>query len=572
LLVTAEAALALGQLDEAAARARGLLHLKRLDAPDLIYRAHAVLARSAHRACDVSAALAHYDAVVATLRAPAAELAYDQRAQFLEDKDALYLEALAVALEAGDPLRALTYLEQGRTRATWTAVATGDEELDALRARHRYISGSLITLAANSPMLPAVTQELRRLERRVRDIVEARAERIAVLASLDPAALLRALPERTTTLAYALVQGDLIIFVTARGQVTAERVAGGARQVRSLERIVRLHMDALPDWLAGCAPTELSAELARREVSVQKALRALWTLLMAPVADRLPPDGESLALVPHGLLHTLPLLAMYDGERYAIERWPMACAASCRALSRDTADLGRLSASLLAFGYSRDCSLPHAPEEARQVAALVGGEALVDAEATSERLRREAAGHGYLHLAAHAALRLESPNSSFVELADGPFHPSDALTLDLQGCRLVTLSACRTGLGRQSGGDEQIGLLRAFGLAGAEAVLATLWRVDDAATFAFMRQFYQCISCGAQPAEALRTAQLSFIHGADEPPRHHPYFWAGFQLMQYRAHTDGPALAVTRQRRAAGVSESPRCNADARKTRQGAFM
>jgi CHAT domain-containing protein len=247
---------------------------------------------------------------------------------------------------------------------------------------------------------------------------------------------------------------------------------------------------------------------------------------------------------------------MYDGERYAIERWPMACAASCRALSRETADLAIPGGPLLALGYARDGSLPHAPEEARQVAALVGGEARVDEEATGDRLRREAAGRGYLHLAAHAALRLESPNSSFVELADGPFHPSDALTLDLRSCRLVTLSACRTGLGRQSGGDEQIGLLRAFGLAGAEAVLATLWRVDDTATLAFMRQLYQRISCGAQPAEALRAAQLCFIHGADEPPRHHPYFWAGFQLMQYRAHTEQPALAVTGQRRAASVPES----------------
>jgi CHAT domain-containing protein len=531
------------------------LRLKRLDALDVIYRAHAVLARSAYRAGDVPAALDHYDAVVATLRAPTAELAYDQRAQFLEDKDTLYLEALAVALEAGDPLRALTYLEQGRARSAWTAATTGDEELDGLRARHRYISGSLITLAASSPMLTGARQELRRLERRIRDVVEARAERIAVLAPLDQATLLRSLPE-TTTLAYALVQDDVIVFVSAHGQVTAERVAGGARQVRSLERVLRLHMDALPYWLATFGHEAQSAELASREASVQKALRGLWALLIAPVAAQLPPDGEPLTLVPHGLLHTLPLAAMHDGERYAIERWQLACAASCRALSRDTADLVTPGDSLLAFGYSRDGSLPNASEEARQVAAQVGGEARVDAEATGDCLRQEAAGRGYLHLAAHAALRPDSPNSSFVELADGPFHPSDALTLDLRGCRLVTLSACQTGLGRQSGGDEQIGLLRAFGLAGAEAVLATLWRVDDPATFAFMRQLYQRISGGAHPAEALRAAQLFFIHGTDEPSRHHPYFWAGFQLAHYRAHVDEPALAVVGQQRAAGVSES----------------
>jgi len=121
------------------------------------------------------------------------------------------------------------------------------------------------------------------------------------------------------------------------------------------------------------------------------------------------------------------------------------------------------------------------------------------------------------------------PNSSFVQLADGPFHPTDILEMDLRGCRLVTLSACETGLGRRSGGDEQIGLARAFGLVGAEAVLATLWRVDDETTRVFMTAFYQRVAAGELPAQALRVAQLSFIRDA-AGWRAHPYFWAGFQL------------------------------------------
>jgi CHAT domain-containing protein len=95
---------------------------------------------------------------------------------------------------------------------------------------------------------------------------------------------------------------------------------------------------------------------------------------------------------------------------------------------------------------------------------------------------------------------------------------------------LVTLSACETGLGRLSGGDEQIGLVRAFGFAGAEAVLATLWRVDDASTFVFMDHVYRRIAEGSTPAAALRAAQLAFIRAPDPAYRAHPYFWAGFQL------------------------------------------
>src|SRR5260221_14289025 len=85
----------------------------------------------------------------------------------------------------------------------------------------------------------------------------------------------------------------------------------------------------------------------------------------------------------------------------------------------------------------------------------MGGKALLDEEASGARLHAAYRGRAFLHLSAHGALRLDAPNSSCVQLANGPFHPTDVLTLDLRGCRLVTLSACRTGLGRMSGGDEQ---------------------------------------------------------------------------------------------------------------------
>jgi CHAT domain-containing protein len=149
-----------------------------------------------------------------------------------------------------------------------------------------------------------------------------------------------------------------------------------------------------------------------------------------------------------------------------------------------------------------------------------------------------------VHLAAHGALRLDNPYSSFVQLADGPFHPTDALTLNLRGCRLVTLSACETGLGRAGGGDEQIGLVRAFGYAGAGAVLATLWRVAEESSLAFMGRFYRRAAAGASLEAALRDAHMAFIRGADNPRWAHPYFWAGFQLTTHIVTSRGTALTL----------------------------
>jgi CHAT domain-containing protein len=80
----------------------------------------------------------------------------------------------------------------------------------------------------------------------------------------------------------------------------------------------------------------------------------------------------------------------------------------------------------------------------------------------------------------------------------------------LQNLELVVLSACETGLGLVGGGEGVFGLQRAFHLAGAHNVVASLWRVDDQATAALMAIFYdQVWQQHKPPIEALRTAQLT---------------------------------------------------------------
>jgi CHAT domain-containing protein len=81
--------------------------------------------------------------------------------------------------------------------------------------------------------------------------------------------------------------------------------------------------------------------------------------------------------------------------------------------------------------------------------------------------------------------------------------------LPLQDLELVVLSACETGLGLVGGGEGVFGLQRAFHLAGARNVVASLWNVDDAATAALMALFYdQLWRQDKPPIEALRAAQL----------------------------------------------------------------
>ena len=72
------------------------------------------------------------------------------------------------------------------------------------------------------------------------------------------------------------------------------------------------------------------------------------------------------------------------------------------------------------------------------------------------------------------------------------------------------LSACETGLGEDGGGEGVYGLQRAFHVAGCRNVVASLWKVDDAATQALMALFYRNLwDKRLDPAEALRQAQLA---------------------------------------------------------------
>ena len=115
----------------------------------------------------------------------------------------------------------------------------------------------------------------------------------------------------------------------------------------------------------------------------------------------------------------------------------------------------------------------------------------------------------------------------------------EAAELDLGQVELVVLSACNTGRGQVAGGEGVLGLQRAFQLAGARSVVASLWRVPDEETHQLMREFYRRVwSDKPVPrVEALRQAQLWMLENwkprglerraPQGPP---PYVWAAFVL------------------------------------------
>jgi CHAT domain-containing protein/tetratricopeptide (TPR) repeat protein len=100
---------------------------------------------------------------------------------------------------------------------------------------------------------------------------------------------------------------------------------------------------------------------------------------------------------------------------------------------------------------------------------------------------------------------------------DGILTAVEVAGLDLERTELVVLSACETGRGETAGGEGVLGLQRAFQLAGARNVVASLWTIDDEATVALMRLFYHKLwNEKKPPAVALREAQLALLHHPEE--------------------------------------------------------
>jgi len=96
--------------------------------------------------------------------------------------------------------------------------------------------------------------------------------------------------------------------------------------------------------------------------------------------------------------------------------------------------------------------------------------------------------------------------------------------LQLENLKLVTLSACETGLGQYTGGEGVQGLQRAFHLAGCPNVVASLWKVGDVSTAVLMEEFYSRLwnkEKPLPPIEALREAQLTILRNPDKVVKRH---------------------------------------------------
>ena len=311
-----------------------------------------------------------------------------------------------------------------------------------------------------------------------------------------------------------------------------------------------------------------------------KALgQQLYNWLIAPIADELTAnqDIQNLVFSLDRTTRYLPMGALHNGDQYLIEKYTVTTILSAALTDvDDRSPVGTEGVSILGAGMSQQFenfpALPNVPIELDAIIreqnnpedtqGLYSGQQILDPEFTYTTLRNSLRGKQLLHIATHGEFIPGRRDESYLLMGDGeklPIPDIEKLKSYMEDVHLVVLSACQTALGGPNEeGLEIAGLAFYFLKSQVDAVMASLWNVQDSSTSQLMQIFYQQLASGTETkpvtkAEALRFAQLALLNSntpnssdterftlkpqtSEDQPRPknglaHPYYWAPFILI-----------------------------------------
>jgi len=264
--------------------------------------------------------------------------------------------------------------------------------------------------------------------------------------------------------------------------------------------------------------------------------RRLYEWLIAPAVPDLEAEGvTTLVFVPDGPLRTIPMSALYDGERFLIERYAFATTPGLTLTS--PAPLHRDDVEMLASGLTESVqgfpALPNVETELASIRKRFSGKVYKDSDFQASAVEQEISGGEYtiVHIATHGQFDSDHARSFLLTYDDKLTMEELQETIAArryqeEPVELLVLSACQT-----AAGDDRaaLGLAGVALQAGARSAVATLWFISDESTTRMVSEFYELLEeTDLSKAEALQQAQLSLLA---DPRYSHPSYWAPFLLI-----------------------------------------
>ncbi|MDM8560369.1 CHAT domain-containing protein [Candidatus Parabeggiatoa sp. HSG14] len=312
---------------------------------------------------------------------------------------------------------------------------------------------------------------------------------------------------------------------------------------------VRSEGEEEEDENVACAPSEwknlpLMTEESPLAKMYLKPAQKLYSWLVQPLAEKLVTHNiKTLVVVPEGVLRTLPFSALHDGQRFLVEDYALAatpglCLGNLKPQQLDMRDILVSGLSEAVQGFS---SLPCAKYEMEALKKLYN---LIDNRRKPlfnktftypnmvDKIRNTR--YSVVHIASHGQFKAELENTFLLTYNDKlSMNKLERIVRrsadEEKPVELLTLSACETAVGNDR---AALGLAGIALKAGVKSALASLWKVDDAATPAMLLEFYQQLTNpNVSKAQALQNAQKMMLSNEKYTQFQHPYYWSAFLLI-----------------------------------------
>lgn len=268
----------------------------------------------------------------------------------------------------------------------------------------------------------------------------------------------------------------------------------------------------------------------------------LYNWIVSPFAKELEQaQVKTLVFIQDGILRSIPMAALYDGEKFLVQKYAIANTPSLTLTAPNTR---REELRALALGVTKRATvngqnfpaLTNVSSELNQVQREIPrSKQLLDEKFTPSSLQQELSKTVYpvIHMATHAQFRSD-PEDTFLVTGN-----NDKLTITnletalrnaprgSQGVELLVLTACQTAVGDD---NAALGLAGVAVQSGVKSALASLWFIQDSPTVTLVNKFYDSWqNSGVSKAEALQVAQKTLIETGGQYT--HPAYWAGFVLV-----------------------------------------